>query len=217
MFALLQTLRAAGAVKLTNKSRFPWDRCLLFFVGGLPFVWLVTAAICQWLGANPAEALIRGSGDWTIRMLCMTLAITPLKDLLTLPILARYRRQLGLWAFFYATTHLVLYFWLDLEWGWDGLYADLLKRPFIWMGMLTWVTLLVLAVTTPPVVIRQLGGRRWRQIHRLVYVSIVLALLHFVWMKSAKNDFSEVQWYLAVAALLLGWRLHKAFPRYLPA
>jgi sulfoxide reductase heme-binding subunit YedZ len=181
----------------------------LFLAGLLPCGWLVMAAVYQQLGPNPAEALIRGSGDWALRMLCFTLAITPVKEVLGLPVLARYRRQLGLWTFFYATAHLLLYAWLELEWAWGDLSADLIKRPFIWMGMLTWLTLLVLALTTPPAVIRQLGGRRWRQIHCLIYLSIGLALLHFIWMKSGKNDFSEVQWYAYTAALLLGWRIYR--------
>lgn len=196
-----------------NINRFQWDRLVLFFLGSLPCVWLVFGVVNESLGANPAEFLIRSSGDWAMRMLCLTLAITPFKDVLGLPVLARYRRQLGLWTFFYASAHLLLYAWLDREWVLSGLYTDLIKRPFIWMGMLTWITLLVLAVTTPPKVIRRLGGLRWRQIHRLIYLTILMALMHFIWMRSGKNDYSEVLWYAGVACLLLGWRVYRAFVR----
>jgi methionine sulfoxide reductase heme-binding subunit len=194
-----------------NINRFQWDRLVLFFLGSLPCVWLIFGVVNESLGANPAEFLIRSSGDWAIRMLCLTLAITPLKDVFALPVLARYRRQLGLWTFFYASAHLLLYAWLDREWVVSGLYTDLIKRPFIWMGMLTWITLLVLAVTTPPKVIRRLGGLKWRQIHRLIYLTILMALMHFTWMRSGKNDYVEVLWYAGVACLLLGWRVYRAF------
>ncbi|MDR3004876.1 MAG: ferric reductase-like transmembrane domain-containing protein [Acidovorax sp.] len=173
-----------------------------------PLAWLVWAVLSDNLGANPAEALIRGTGDWALRALWLALAVTPLRQSLQLTALARLRRLLGLFAFFYAVLHLVCYAWLDQGWAWADMAADVLRRPFILVGMLTFLLLLMLAATSLHAVLRWLGGARWKRLHRAVYAAALLALLHFYWMRSGKNDQAEVAVYATLLVLLLGarWR-----------
>lgn len=173
----------------------------------LPLAWLVYAAASDGLGANPAEALIRSLGDWTLRLLCLTLAVTPLRVLLALPALARFRRMLGLYTFCYAALHLLSYAWFDMGWDWAEIVRDVAKRPFILVGMCAFALLLALAATSFNRAIRWLGGRRWQRLHRSVYLIAGLAILHFFWMRAGKNDFAEVAVYAAILALLLLARL----------
>lgn len=178
-----------------------------------PLAWLVWGVLADSLGANPAEALIRSTGDWALRALWLALAVTPLRQWLQLTALARLRRLLGLFAFFYAALHLACYAWLDQGWVWADIAADVLKRPFILVGMLTFLLLLVLALTSPRAVLRRLGGVRWQRLHRMVYGAGLLALLHFYWMRTGKNDTAEVTVYASMLAVLLGWRI---WQRYRP-
>lgn len=178
-----------------------------------PLAWLVWGVLADRLGANPAEALIRSTGDWTLRALWLALAVTPLRQWLHLTALARLRRLLGLFAFFYAALHLTCYAWLDQGWVWADMAQDVLKRPFILVGMLTFLLLLLLALTSPRAVLRWLGGVRWQRLHRIVYGAGLLALLHFYWMRTGKNDTAEVGVYGGVLAVLLGWRI---WQRYRP-
>jgi len=175
----------------------------------LPLARLVWGAVFDQLGANPAEALIRSTGDWTLRFLCLTLAVTPVRTLTRTPQLARYRRMLGLFTFFYACLHLLAYGWLDMGLDVADIGRDILKRPFILVGFGTWLLLLPLALTSFNRAVRWLGGRQWRALHRLVYLIAGLALLHFFWMRSGKHDFAEVGVYAAIVALLLGWRVYR--------
>ncbi|MDP3700194.1 MAG: protein-methionine-sulfoxide reductase heme-binding subunit MsrQ [Hylemonella sp.] len=185
----------------------PAVRPLLFLVCLLPAIWLVYAAATDQLGANPAEALIRSTGDWTLRMLCLVLAVTPLRVLLKLPALARWRRMLGLYVYFYVVLHLLCYAWLDMGLDPGDIVADIFKRPFILVGFSAFVLLTPLAATSWNRAIRALGAARWQWLHRLVYVVAVLAVLHFFWMRAGKNDFAEVQVYAGVLGALLVWRL----------
>ena len=178
-----------------------------------PLAWLVWGVLADRLGANPAEALIRSTGDWALRALWLALAVTPLRQWLHLTALARLRRLLGLFAFFYAALHLTCYAWLDQGWVWADMAQDVLKRPFILVGMLTFLLLLLLALTSPRAVLRRLGGVRWQRLHRIVYGAGLLALLHFYWMRTGKNDTAEVAVYGSVLVLLLGWRI---WQRYRP-
>jgi sulfoxide reductase heme-binding subunit YedZ len=178
-----------------------------FVLASLPFVWLVFAAFADRLGANPAEALIRSLGDWTLRFLVLVLAITPLRVSLGWPALLRLRRMLGLFVFFYACMHLLAYAWFDMEFDVVGIAADVAKRPFILVGFLSWLLLLPLAATSFNRAIRTLGARRWQLLHRAVYVIAGLAVLHFFWMRAGKNDFAEVAVYAAILGSLLAWRL----------
>ena len=184
---------------------------VLFALALLPLAWLFYAATADQLGANPAEALIRSLGDWTLRFLCLALAVTPLRVLTHTPALARFRRMVGLWVFFYAVLHLLAYAVFDMELDVTEMLLDVAKRPFILVGTLALVLLALLAATSFNGAIGWLGAKRWRALHRAVYAVAVLSVLHFFWMRAGKNDFAEVALYAAVLALLLGWRVQQAW------
>ena len=190
----------------------PAAKVVLFVVCLLPFAWLLRGAVLttmgsEVLGANPAEALIRATGDWTLRFLCLTLAVTPLRQLLGQPALVRFRRMLGLFTFFYGCAHFLCYSWLDMGFVLDDIVRDIAKRPFILVGTSALLLMSPLAFTSFNRAIKALGPARWKALHRLVYVVVLLGLLHFFWMRSAKSNFAEVSVYAAVIALLLGWRV----------
>ncbi len=193
-----------------NPSRWllhPAAKPLLFVSCLLPFGWLFYGAAANQLGANPAEALIRSTGDWTLRFLCITLAVSPLRQATGWHALARWRRMLGLFSFFYALLHFTAFAWLDMGLDLAAILADIPKRPFILVGSLALLLMLPLAATSFNRAIKALGAARWQALHRLVYASVLLGLLHFFWMRSGKNDFGEVAIYAVVIAALLGWRL----------
>lgn len=183
---------------------------LLFVACLLPFAWLFYGAWADALGANPAEALIRATGDWTLRFLCITLAITPLRQVLNAPALARFRRMLGLFTFFYGVLHFLSYGWLDQGFDVDAITRDIAKRPFILVGTAALLLMLPLAATSFNRAIKALGGARWQRLHRAIYAIGLLALLHFFWMRAAKHNFAEWSVYAVVIATLLGWRLWRA-------
>ena len=158
------------------------------------------------LGANPVERVTRSTGTWTLVFLCAGLAITPLRRLTGWAWLLRMRRMVGLFAFFYASLHLSTYLWFDQWFDATAIVKDVIKRPFIAMGMVAFVLLLPLAITSTDAMMRRLG-RRWAVLHRAVYLAAIVGVLHFWWHKAGKNDYSEVGWYAAAVALLLGWRL----------
>ncbi|MBH9551246.1 sulfoxide reductase heme-binding subunit YedZ [Inhella sp. 4Y17] len=176
-------------------------------------MWLVTAAFTHRLGANPAEALIRGLGDWTIRGLVLTLAITPLRVQFHQPALLRFRRLLGVWTFVYATLHLLAYAWLDMGLDLLDIVGDIAKRPFILVGMLSFGLLLPLAATSFNAAVRRLGGKRWQTLHRVVYLIPFAACLHFWWMRAGKQNFADPFFYSALFALALGWRVWRRFKK----
>ena len=185
----------------------PAAKPLVFALALAPFAWLLYGALANRLGANPAEALIRGTGDWTLRALCLTLAITPLRQATGWQALARFRRMLGLFAFFYGVWHFLAFAWLDMGFELDAIVRDIAKRPFILVGTAALLLMLPLAATSFNRAIRALGAARWRALHRAVYAVALLALLHFFWMRAGKNDFGEWAIYAAVIAVLLGARL----------
>jgi sulfoxide reductase heme-binding subunit YedZ len=185
----------------------PLARPLLVFSVVAPLLWLLHGAATDRLGANPAEALIRTSGEWTLRLLCLTLAVTPLREATGWSALARFRRTLGVATFGWALLHLLAYAWLDMGLVAADILRDIGKRPFILVGTLTLLLMLPLAATSWDRAVRALGARRWRRLHRTVYLLAPLALLHFYWMRAAKGDLAEVGVYTAIVALLLGWRL----------
>lgn len=173
----------------------------------LPCAWLVYAAVSDQLGANPAEALVRATGDWTLRFLCVVLAVTPLRIQAGLPSLARFRRMLGLFVYFYVLLHLLCYSWFDMGFELQDMARDISKRPFILVGFAGFVLLTPLAATSFNRAIRWLGASRWRVLHRLVYGVTVLGVLHFFWMRASKNNLAEVMVYAAIVGILLTWRL----------
>lgn len=186
---------------------------LAFALALLPLGWLLWGAATYNLGANPAEALIRGTGDWTLRFLCLTLAVTPLRQWTGWHALARLRRLLGLFTFFYGLLHFLSFAWLDQGFDVQAILRDIAKRPFILVGSAALLLMLPLAATSFNRAIKAMGATRWQALHRLVYAVALLALLHFFWMRAAKNNFAEWAVYAAVLAVLLGWRLGQHMTR----
>ena len=193
------------------RTRTAW--WALLAIGLLPLAWLLWRTLADQLGANPAETLIRATGDWTLRGLCLTLAVTPLRTVLGWPELARFRRLLGLLTFGYAVLHLLCYAVFDMGLDWADIARDIAKRPFILVGFSAFVLLLVLAATSFNRAIRCLGGARWQALHKAVYAVAVLAVLHFWWMRSGKRLYGEVLVYGLILAALLGWRLRRRWRR----
>ena len=185
----------------------PAAKPLLFFLCLLPFAWLVYGAVTNNLGANPAEYLIRSTGDWTLRFLCIVLAVTPLRTIANLPAMARLRRMLGLFVYFYVVLHLLSYSWFDMGFDVADIAKDIAKRPFILVGFSGFVLLTPLAATSFNKAIKWMGAKRWQLLHKAVYWIAGLGILHFFWMRAGKNNFAEVAVYAAVLAVLLGWRL----------
>ena len=184
---------------------------LLFALALIPFAHLLWGAIANTLGANPAEALIRGSGDWVLRFLCITLAVTPVREWTGWNGLARMRRMFGLFAYFYGVAHFLCYAWLDMGLDWADIVKDIPKRPFVLVGTLAMVLMTPLAATSFNKAIKAMGAKRWKTLHKLVYGIVLLGLLHFFWMRAAKNNFGEWSIYAVLVAGLLGWRVWKAY------
>jgi methionine sulfoxide reductase heme-binding subunit len=182
-----------------------------FVVCLMPFLWLVWAAFTNGLGANPAEALVRSTGDWTLRALCLVLLVTPLRVITGCTAWARFRRMAGLFVYFYALMHLLSYSWFDMGFDVADTVRDIIQRPFILVGTTAVLLLTLLAATSFNRAIRALGARRWQQLHRLVYGIAALGLLHFFWMRSGKNDYAEVAVYAGIIGVLLGWRVWRAW------
>ena len=191
----------------------PAFKPLVFLAALGPLAGLVYGIFADTLGANPAEALIRSTGDWTLRFLCLTLAVTPLRQWTGWHALARLRRMLGLFTFFYGVLHFLCFAWLDMGLDLGAIVADIPKRPFILVGSSALLLMLPLAATSFNGAVRALGAKRWQALHRAVYAVALLALLHFFWLRAGKNDFAEVAVYAAVLAVLLGWRLWRHFGR----
>ncbi len=189
----------------------PAAKAMLFSACLLPFAWLLYGAWAGQLGPNPAESLIRGSGGWVLRFLCLTLVVTPLRQLSGWHALARFRRMLGLFTFFYGVLHFLAYAWLDMGFDLQAIARDIPKRPFALVGFAAFLLMLPLAATSFNRAIRALGAAHWQALHKLIYAIVLLGLLHFFWMRSAKRDFGEVAVYGAIVALLLGWRVGKTW------
>ncbi|MEO5672558.1 MAG: protein-methionine-sulfoxide reductase heme-binding subunit MsrQ [Ramlibacter sp.] len=203
------TIRTAIGRALLHPAAKP----VVFALALLPFSWLLYGAIANQLGANPAEYLIRATGDWTLRFLCITLAVTPLRTIAGLPALARFRRMLGLFVYFYVVMHLLSYSWFDMGFDVADIAKDIAKRPFILVGFTGFLLLTPLAATSFNRAVKFLGAKRWQALHRLVYVIAGLGILHFFWMRAAKRNFAEVAVYAAIVVVLLGWRLAQYLSR----
>ncbi len=183
----------------------------VFAASLVPFGLMAHGAATGGLGANPIEAITHGTGDWTLRFLLLTLAMTPLRVVTRWNLFARFRRMLGLFAFFYGCLHLLTYVWLDKFFSWPDIVRDIAKRPFITAGFTAFVVLVPLALTSTAGMIRRLGGRNWNRLHRLIYVSAIAAVVHYWWL--VKADLSRPLRYAAVLALLLAVRLLVAYRR----
>jgi methionine sulfoxide reductase heme-binding subunit len=157
------------------------------------------------LGANPVDVITRTTGKWTLTFLLITLSVTPARKVLSAPWLVRFRRMLGLFAFFYASLHLMTYVWLDKFFDVHAMLHDIAKRRFITAGMTAWTLMLPLALTSTAGWIRRLGGKRWRRLHALIYFSAMAGVIHFVWL--VKADLRRPLTYGAILAVLLAFRI----------
>ncbi len=182
-----------------------WLKPSVFVLALLPLVWLAVRALTDQLGVNPVETLNRFLGDWALRFLLIALAVTPLRRLTHWAPLARLRRMLGLFAFFYVCLHLASYVGVDLYFDWAALWKDVAKRTYITLGMAAVLLLVPLAVTSTDGMIRRLGGRVWRRLHMLVFPAAILGVAHY-WMM-VKADIRQPLLHAAVLAVLLGSRL----------
>lgn len=182
----------------------------IFILSLFPVIWLGWNAWHNNLGANPIEIITHKTGDWTLRFLLITLSISTLRRLINWGQLIRLRRMFGLYAFFYATLHLFTYLWLDQFFWWEDILADIIKRPFITVGMLAYVLLVPLAITSTNSMIRRLG-KNWLRLHKLIYLIAILGVLHFWWL--VKADVREPLIYLAILVVLLAERAWQYYQR----
>ena len=188
-----------------------WIKAAVFLLCLAPAAWLVMRGLQQELGANPIEFITHATGEWSLRLLVATLAVTPLRKLTGISSLIRLRRMLGLFAFFYAGLHFLTYPWLDKFFDVREIVLDIGKRPFITAGFAAFAVLAPLAITSTAGWIRRLGGRRWRALHRLVYLSAAAGVAHYYWL--VKSDVRGPLAYGAIVAVLLGYRAAAAWRR----
>jgi len=186
-------------------TRVGWLKLAIFPACLVPLAWLVWNAASSKLGANPIEAITHSTGDWTLRLLLVTLAITPLRKLTGQLWLIQFRRMFGLFAYFYGCLHFLTYIWLDQGFDVHSMAKDVYKRPFITLGFTAFVLLAPLAATSTRKMIQRLGGRRWQWLHRLIYLSAAAAIVHFAW--AMKKDHHRPIEYGIVLAVLLGYRV----------
>lgn len=178
---------------------------VVFLAGLGPLLWLVWGVVSDGLGVNPVETVTAHTGTWTLRFIVVTLAITPLRRVLGWNVLIRFRRMAGLFAFFYGTLHFLTYLVLDQNLEFAYLLEDVARRPFITAGFTALVSMLPLALTSTTGMIRRLGGRRWQQLHRLVYLTGIAAVVHYLWL--VKIDITPPLVYGAIVAALLAARV----------
>jgi sulfoxide reductase heme-binding subunit YedZ len=182
-----------------------WSKPVLFLLCLLPLAGLGWRALHGELTANPIEFITHATGDWTLRFLIITLCVTPFRKILHLPELIRFRRMLGLFAFFYACLHFTTYIWLDKFFDLSEMWKDIAKRKYITVGFTAFLSLIPLAVTSTAGWIRRLGGKRWRRLHRLIYFSATLGVIHYYWL--VKSAVIRPLTYGVIVAVLLLWRL----------
>jgi sulfoxide reductase heme-binding subunit YedZ len=182
-----------------------WTKAIVFLLALVPLGWLGWRAWNSDLTANPIEHITHFTGDWTIRLIVVTLAVTPLRKLLGLPDLIRFRRMIGLFAFSYACLHFATYFWLDKFFDMHEILADVAKRPYITAGFTAFVLMIPLAVTSTTGWIRRLGGKRWQMLHRLIYISAIAGVVHYYWL--VKSDIRLPALYGALVGILLIYRI----------
>jgi len=182
-----------------------WTKVFVFLLCLVPLGLLIWRLLTNNLGANPVEFIQHATGDWTLRFLIFTLCITPFRKLLNLPDLIRFRRMLGLFAFFYVCLHFLTYLGPDQSFDLAGMWKDVAKRPFITVGFAGFVSLIPLAITSTTGWIRRIGGKRWQMLHRLIYFAAVCGVIHYYWL--VKSDVRKPLFYGALVAILFLWRL----------
>jgi methionine sulfoxide reductase heme-binding subunit len=184
--------------------RRAWVKIVVFVLCLVPAIYLGWCFYQQDLTANPLEYITHFTGDWALRLIVVTLAVTPLRKVLGLPDLIRFRRMIGLFAFFYASLHFLAYLWLDRLFDFQDLAKDIAKRPFITIGFVSFVLMLPLAITSTKGWIRRLSGRRWQMLHRLVYFAAIAAVIHYYWL--VKSDVRQPLLYATLVGVLLLFR-----------
>ncbi|MAN79609.1 MAG: sulfoxide reductase heme-binding subunit YedZ [Rhodospirillaceae bacterium] len=190
---------------MNKETRLNWVFKPLVHAAALgPLVWLIWLGLGGQFGPNPAEFINRYTGDWAIRFLLIALAVTPLRGITGLALVMRFRRLLGLYAFFYVLLHVSSYVALDQYFAWGAIWQDIVKRTYITVGMLAMVILTALAVTSPKAMVKKMGGRNWQRLHKLVYVAAIAAPVHFFMMR--KGFQIEPLVYGGIAGLLLAYR-----------
>ncbi len=185
-------------------------KALVWLLASAPLAWLVWLAQSEGLGPDPGQAIVSFTGGWALRLLLVTLALRPLRDLTGRPQFIQVRRLVGLFAWFYASIHLLAAAFYIVGWSWSDLQVALIERTYITLGMAAWLLLLPLAVTSTYWAQRRLGWR-WRQLHRLIHPAALLACLHFIWLIRA--DYFEPVFYLFLLLLLFGWRMGRGIRR----
>jgi len=186
---------------LTSK----WTKVVVFLLCLVPLGAVLWRGFHQDLGLNPVQFVEHATGDWILRFLVITLAITPLRKILHLPQLIRFRRMMGLFAFFYACLHFSTWLGVDRYFDWNGILDDISKRPFITVGFTGFVLMIPLAVTSTAGWIRRMGGKRWQLLHRAVYFSAIAGVIHYYWL--VKSDVRKPLEYAFLVGILLAWRL----------
>jgi len=186
---------------LTSK----WTKVVVFSASLLPLALLGWRIFQNDLTANPSQFLEHRTGDWTLRFVVVTLSITPLRRILGLPQLVRFRRMLGLFAFFYGCMHFIAWSWFDKFFDWPGMWADVHKRPYIMVGFTGFVLMIPLAITSTAGWIRRLGGRRWQMLHRAIYLTAMAGVVHYYWL--VKSDVHKPIEYGLIVLALLAWRV----------
>jgi sulfoxide reductase heme-binding subunit YedZ len=213
--ASLDARRSTLGARSRLRRRLVW--LAVFLAAAAPGIWLAYNFWLAWnfrssaLGKDPVEGLEHATGEWAIRFLALTLAITPVRQLTGWNAIAPYRRMLGLFAFWYATAHLAVFAGLDLELQLGEVAGEIVKRPYITIGFAAWLLLVPLAITSTKGWIRRLGGRRWNRLHKATYAVAVLALVHYLW--SQKKDVSDPLLFAALFAALFAWRGWRAWRR----
>jgi sulfoxide reductase heme-binding subunit YedZ len=192
---------------LTSK----WSKVFVFLLCLVPAGVLIWDVFTGGLGANPTQFLEHATGDWTLRFVAITLSVSPLRKILRQPQLIRFRRMLGLFAFFYGFCHFCIYLTFDQVFDLHGIWADVLKRRYITVGFAGFVLMIPLAVTSTAGWIRRLGGKRWQMLHRAIYLTAIAGVIHFYWL--VKSDIHLPLEYAAVMAILLGWRVYAYYAK----
>jgi sulfoxide reductase heme-binding subunit YedZ len=193
--------------KVRPKPGWILSKAVIWLLCLSPAAWLVWGAFHNGLGANPVEFITHKTGDWTLRLVLITLAITPLRKFLKQPQLVRFRRVLGLFAFFYGCLHFTTWFLLDKSLSFPEMWKDVVKRPFITVGFLAFVAMIPLAITSTAGWIRRLGGRNWQRLHKLIYLTGAAGVVHYYWL--VKSDVRLPLIYGAIFVVLMGLRLKR--------
>ena len=192
-------------IKPASPATIRWLKILLFVICLLPFAGLVYGVITASIAGDPVETMTEVTGQWGLRFLLLTLSITPLRKLLKITDLIKFRRMLGLFSFFYAFCHLNVYIVFDQFFDWTAIWHDTIEKKFVFAGMLALVLMIPLAITSTNGWIKRLGGKRWQRLHKLVYVIAIAAIVHFVWL--VKADLTQPLIYGVILAFLLGYRI----------